>query len=154
MRPRCSSCIWPASSTTQYQPLRSPRSNSIVSFCCEICLLCVRHPAGDRPSHLSSSVTATAVRVIQKKSHPDIGRLVCDPGLTKAVRPLPEGYCTTWFNTEDVLLSLKLSPKYCAVIGCVAMANVDLVSLATPPLNVADPIPTVPSKNFTLAASA
>src|SRR5437899_706956 len=40
VRTRCSSCIWPASSTTQYQLLRSPRSNPRVSFCCEIFLLC------------------------------------------------------------------------------------------------------------------
>jgi hypothetical protein len=89
-----------------------------------------------------------------KKSRPGIGRLVCDLGLAKSSVTFAKGYCTTWFNTGDVLLSLKLSPEYCAVIGCVAKANVDLVSLATPPLNVADPIPTVPSKNFTLAASA
>src|SRR5450755_3018602 len=40
VRTRCSSCIWPASSTTQYQRLRSPRSNPTVSLCCEIFLLC------------------------------------------------------------------------------------------------------------------
>src|SRR5450432_1780663 len=40
VRTRCSSWIWPASSSTQYQLLRSPRSNPIVSFCCEIFLLC------------------------------------------------------------------------------------------------------------------
>src|SRR5208337_829355 len=38
---RCSRCIWPASSTAQYQLLRSPRSNPMVSFCCEIFLLCI-----------------------------------------------------------------------------------------------------------------
>src|SRR5579871_913740 len=37
---RCSNWIWPASSTTQYQLLRSPRSNPMVSFCCEIFLFC------------------------------------------------------------------------------------------------------------------
>ena len=40
VRTRCSSRIWPASSTTQYQLLRSPRSNPMVSLCCEIFLLC------------------------------------------------------------------------------------------------------------------
>src|SRR5437763_14003319 len=40
VRTRCSSCIWPAPSTTQYQLLRSPRSSPMVSFCCEIFLLC------------------------------------------------------------------------------------------------------------------
>src|SRR5205823_1567290 len=39
VRTRCSSCIWPASSTTQYQLLRSPRSNPTVNFCCDIFLL-------------------------------------------------------------------------------------------------------------------
>ena len=32
VRTRCSRCIWPASSSTQYQLLRSPRSNPMVSF--------------------------------------------------------------------------------------------------------------------------
>src|SRR5262249_31067678 len=41
VRTRCSSCMWPASSNTQYQLLRSPRSNPIVNFCCtEKFLLC------------------------------------------------------------------------------------------------------------------
>jgi hypothetical protein len=40
VRTRCFSCIWPASSSTQYQLLRSPRSSPIVSFCREIFLLC------------------------------------------------------------------------------------------------------------------
>src|SRR6478672_10863315 len=40
VRTRCSSWIWPVSSTTQYQLLRSPRSNPMVSFCCEIFPLC------------------------------------------------------------------------------------------------------------------
>src|SRR5437899_9075825 len=78
VRTRCSSCIVPASSSTQYQLLRSPRSNPIVSLCQEIFLPCfatavltffiagllflcasstwilgsVQHPVGDRPSHL------------------------------------------------------------------------------------------------------
>ena len=39
VRTSCSSWIWPASSSTQYQLLRSPRSNPIVSFCCEIFLV-------------------------------------------------------------------------------------------------------------------
>ncbi len=39
VRTRCSSCIWPDSSSTQYQLLRSPRSNPTVKFCCEIFLL-------------------------------------------------------------------------------------------------------------------
>src|SRR5579864_8753022 len=38
VRTRCSSCIWPDSSSTQYQLLRSPRSNPTVNFCCEIFL--------------------------------------------------------------------------------------------------------------------
>ena len=41
VRTRCSRCIWPASSSTQYQLLRSPRSNPMVSFCCEKFLLCL-----------------------------------------------------------------------------------------------------------------
>src|SRR5579864_4156035 len=40
VRTRCSSCIRPASSSTQYQLLRSPRSSPMVSFCREIFLLC------------------------------------------------------------------------------------------------------------------
>ena len=40
VRTRCSSCIRPASSSTQYQLLRSPRSSPMVSFCCEIFLPC------------------------------------------------------------------------------------------------------------------
>src|SRR6476619_5426348 len=32
-------CIWPDSSSMQYQLLRSPRSNPTVNFCCEIFLL-------------------------------------------------------------------------------------------------------------------
>src|SRR6476659_8738403 len=40
VRTHCSSCTWPASSTTQYQLLRSPRSNPMVSLCREIFLLC------------------------------------------------------------------------------------------------------------------
>jgi hypothetical protein len=40
VRTRCSSRIWPASSTKQYQLWRSPTSNQMVSFCCEIFLLC------------------------------------------------------------------------------------------------------------------
>ena len=40
VRTRCSIWIWPASSTTQYQLLRSPRSNPMVSFCCKTFLLC------------------------------------------------------------------------------------------------------------------
>ncbi len=40
VRTRCSSCIWPDSSSTQYQLLRSPRSSPMVNFCCEIFLLC------------------------------------------------------------------------------------------------------------------
>src|SRR6185369_13072201 len=39
LRTRCSSCIWPDSSSTQYQLLRSPRSNPTVNFCREIFLL-------------------------------------------------------------------------------------------------------------------
>src|SRR4029077_1063138 len=38
VRTRCSRCIWPDSSSTQYQLLRSPRSNPTVNFCCEIFL--------------------------------------------------------------------------------------------------------------------
>ena len=38
VRTRCSSCIWPDSSSTQYQLLRSPRSNPMVNVCCEIFL--------------------------------------------------------------------------------------------------------------------
>src|SRR5215467_10107115 len=42
VRTRCSNCMWPASSSTQYQLLRSPRSNPMVSFCCtEKFLLCL-----------------------------------------------------------------------------------------------------------------
>src|SRR5262249_29918887 len=80
VRTRCSSCMWPASSNTQYQLLRSPRSNPIVNFCCteKFLLCCVTAvllffitgllyllrfervdnlgaysmPSGDRPSHL------------------------------------------------------------------------------------------------------
>src|SRR5438309_6649209 len=75
---RCSSSTLPASSSTQYQLERSPRSNPTVNFCCEIFLrafgatvltffiagllylLCFKHvdnlgaysiPPGDRPSH-------------------------------------------------------------------------------------------------------
>src|SRR5215469_14466798 len=40
VRTRCSSCIRPASSSTQYHELRSPRSSPMVSFCREIFLLC------------------------------------------------------------------------------------------------------------------
>jgi Zn-dependent protease len=40
VRTRCSNCICPASSSTQYQLLRSPRSSPMVSCCCEIFLLC------------------------------------------------------------------------------------------------------------------
>ena len=40
VRTRCSSCIRPVSSSTQYQLLRSPRSSPMVSCCCEIFLLC------------------------------------------------------------------------------------------------------------------
>src|ERR1700726_1432009 len=40
LRTLCSNWIWPASSTTQYQLLRSPRSNPMVSFGCEKFLLC------------------------------------------------------------------------------------------------------------------
>src|SRR4051794_16295934 len=40
VRTRCSSCIRPASSSAQYQLLRSPRSSPMVSFCCEIFLPC------------------------------------------------------------------------------------------------------------------
>jgi len=50
-----------------------------------------------------------------------------------------------------VLFAETASPKYWAVIGCVPTASEDLVSLATPlPFNVANPIPVVPSRNFTL----
>jgi len=59
-------------------------------------------------------------------------------------------YFTTWFKTADVLLLDTASPEYWAVIGCVPTARVELVSLATPLLNVADPIPSVPSLNTTL----
>src|SRR5258708_2230331 len=67
---------------------------------------------------------------------------------------LPRSYCTTWFTTEDVLFAEKASLRYSAVIGCVPTASVDLVSLATPPLNVAEPIASVPSRNFTLPVGA
>src|SRR5271170_2606928 len=40
VRTRCSNWIWPPPSTTQYQLLRSPKSNPMVSFCCEKFLLC------------------------------------------------------------------------------------------------------------------
>src|SRR5579863_4180098 len=40
VRTRYSSCIRPASSSTQDQALRSPRSSPMVSCCCEIFLLC------------------------------------------------------------------------------------------------------------------
>ena len=59
-------------------------------------------------------------------------------------------YCTTWFTTEDVLFAEAASPRYCAVIGCAPTASVDFVSLATPPFNLTDPIPIVPSLNVTL----
>src|SRR5262249_18864339 len=79
VRTRCSNCICPASSTTQYQLLRSPKSNPMVNLCCQIFLLCsvltmltffiagllyllrfervdnlgaYSIPSGDRPSHL------------------------------------------------------------------------------------------------------
>ena len=40
VRTRCSNCICPASFTTQYRLLRSPRSKPMVSLCWEIFLLC------------------------------------------------------------------------------------------------------------------
>src|SRR5690349_20716601 len=40
VRTRCSNCICPTSSSTQYQLLRSPKSSPMVSLCCEIFLLC------------------------------------------------------------------------------------------------------------------
>jgi hypothetical protein len=39
VRTRCSNWIWPDSSSTQYQLLRSPKSNPTVNFCCQIFLL-------------------------------------------------------------------------------------------------------------------
>src|SRR5690348_3146449 len=40
VRTRCSNCICPTSSSTQYQLLRSPKSSPMVSLCCDIFLLC------------------------------------------------------------------------------------------------------------------
>ncbi len=40
VRTRRSNCIWPASSNTHYQLLRSLRSNPMVSCCCEIFPFC------------------------------------------------------------------------------------------------------------------
>jgi hypothetical protein len=41
VRSRCSNWIWPASSNTQYQVLRSPKSRPVVSFGWKIFLLCL-----------------------------------------------------------------------------------------------------------------
>ena len=50
-----------------------------------------------------------------------------------------------------MLFAEAASPKNRAVIGCVPTVSVDFVSVATAlPFSVADPIPVVPSKNFTL----
>lgn len=62
---------------------------------------------------------------------------------------LSEGYCTTWANARDVLLPEEVSPRYCAVTGCVPTAMVDLVRVATPPLNKTVPSLVVPSMNLT-----
>jgi hypothetical protein len=41
VRTRCSTCIWLASHTAQYQLLQSRRSDPMVSFCYEAFLLCI-----------------------------------------------------------------------------------------------------------------
>jgi len=50
-------------------------------------------------------VTSVSVRS-KKTSRPDIGRLVCDLGLTKSSGLLPKSLLHTWFNSGDMLLSL------------------------------------------------
>jgi hypothetical protein len=59
-----------------------------------------------------ATVIAPTFRVMRKKSRPDIERLICDLGSTKSSALFVEAYCTTWFNTEEVLLSEAASPRY------------------------------------------
>jgi len=87
-----------------------------------------------------ATVTAATFRVMQKKSCPDIERLICDLGSTNSSPLFVETHFTTWSNTDDVLLAETASPRYRAVIGCVPTASLDLASLATAPLSVTVPI--------------
>jgi hypothetical protein len=53
-RTRCSSCIWPVSFTTQYQLLRSPRSDRqflLRNIPALLCRCAANLPSRDRPSH-------------------------------------------------------------------------------------------------------
>src|SRR6266849_5548654 len=85
----------------------------------------------------------------------EVAARISDPNQPSQGELCRLSYCTTWFTTDDVLFAEKASPRYWAVIGCVPTASVDLVSLATPlPFDVADPIPVVPSRNFTLPVGA
>jgi|CZKY01.1.fsa_nt_gi hypothetical protein len=59
-----------------------------------------------------ATVTAATFRVMQKKSRPDIERLICDLGSTKSSALFVEAYFTTWSNTDDVLLAEAPSPRY------------------------------------------
>jgi hypothetical protein len=63
-----------------------------------------------------------------------------DVGLTVTV-------CT---NGPDVLLPKLALPIYCAVMGCVATLRVDVLNVATPLLNVPEPIKTLLSRKFTV----
>lgn len=95
-----------------------------------------------------------------------VTRAVNVSGWPKAIEPLDgdtvvvgAALFTTWLSAVGVLLALKfVLPPYAAVIGCVATASVDVVSVAvvTPPVvdNVPVPINVLPSVKLTVPVGA
>jgi hypothetical protein len=69
---------------------------------------------------------AAASGVMQKKSRLDIGRLIPDSAWHPLAGALVVAvYCTTWYNTGDVLSELALSPKYPALMGCLPTKSLE-----------------------------